>query len=90
MTGFILLAASVGFLLGFMSFRVFVLIPALLLIGLGVWIGTDGNVWQQLLTGILDGGALQVGYFVALVERHVRKSFALPAKSSALSSSRFS
>jgi hypothetical protein len=90
MTGFILFAACIGFLLGFASFRVFVLIPALLLTAFGVWIGTEGSVWQQSLTGILAGVALQVGYFVALVERRVRKSFALPAKSSTLSPPRFS
>ena len=98
MIGFVLLAASVGFLLGFAQFRVTVLLPAffVLLISVGLFSATanlDG--WQTSLAAILGTAGLQVGYFVAVLERFARQNgtlkanSALKAKSSAFGLSRF-
>lgn len=98
MIGFMLLAASAGFLLGFAQLRVSVLLPAffVLLISAGLFSVTanlDG--WQTSLAAILGTAGLQVGYFVALLERFVRQNSTLKAnntmkaKSSAFGLSRF-
>jgi RsiW-degrading membrane proteinase PrsW (M82 family) len=98
MIGFMLLAASAGFLLGFAQLRVSVLLPAffVVLISVGLFSATanlDG--WQTSLAAILGTAGLQVGYFVAVLERFVRQNNtlkadnALRAKSSAFGLSRF-
>jgi RsiW-degrading membrane proteinase PrsW (M82 family) len=98
MIGFMLLAASAGFLLGFAQLRVSVLLPAffVLLISVGLFSATanlDG--WQTSLAAILGTAGLQVGYFVAVIERFVRQNNTLKAdntlkaKSSAFGLSRF-
>jgi membrane protein implicated in regulation of membrane protease activity len=92
MIGFMLLAASVGFLLGFAQLRATVLLPAffVLLISVGLFSVTanlDG--WQTLFAAILGTVGLQVGYFVAVLERFLRQDNTLKAKSSAFGLSRF-
>jgi hypothetical protein len=98
MIGFMLLAAGAGFLLGFAQLRVSVLLPAffVLVISVGLFSVTanlDG--WQTSLAAILGTAGLQVGYFVALLERFVRQNNTLKAdntlkaKSSAFGLSRF-
>jgi hypothetical protein len=98
MIGFILLAAGAGFLLGFAQLRVSVLLPAffVLVISVGLFSVTanlDG--WQTSLAAILGTAGLQVGYFVAALERFVRQNNTLKAgnilkaKSSAFGLSRF-
>jgi hypothetical protein len=92
MIGFMLLAASVGFLLGFAQFRVTVLLPAffVLLISAGLFSATanlDG--WQTALAAILGTVVLQVGYFAAVLERFVRQNNTLKAKTLRTKSSAF-
>ena len=92
MIGFMLLAASVGFLLGFAQFRVTVLLPAffVLLISVGLFSVTanlDG--WQTALAAILGTVVLQVGYFAAVLERFVRQNNTLNAKTLRTKSSAF-
>jgi hypothetical protein len=98
MIGFMLLVASAGFLLGFAQLRVSVLLPAffVLVISVGLFSVTanlDG--WQTSLAAILGTAGLQVGYFVAVLERFVRQNNTLKAdntlkaKSSAFGLSRF-
>ena len=92
MIGFVLLAASVGFLLGFAQFRVTVVLPALFGLLISVWLfsvtaNLDG--WQASFAAILGTVALQVGYFAAALERLVRQNNTLRAKSSTFGLSRF-
>jgi hypothetical protein len=88
MTGFVLLTAGIGVLLGLARLRVTVLAPAVLFIWIGAWMATEGGVWSQLLTGVFASIAVQVGYFVAVGKRYPRKTLALPGKSSVFSPSR--
>jgi hypothetical protein len=98
MIGFMLLVASAGFLLGCAQLRVSVLLPAffVLVISVGLFSVTanlDGR--QTSLAAILGTAGLQVGYFVAVLERFVRQNNTLKAdntlkaKSSAFGLSRF-
>jgi RsiW-degrading membrane proteinase PrsW (M82 family) len=97
MIGFMLLAASVGFLLGFAQFRVTVLLPAFFVLLISVWLfsataNLDG--WQTSFAATLGTVVLQVGYFAAVLEKFVRqndtlKAKTLRAKSSAFGLSRF-
>jgi hypothetical protein len=92
MIGFMLLAASVGFLLGFARFRVSVLLPAFFVLLISVWLfsvtaNLDG--WQASFAAILGTVGLQVGYFGAVLERFVRQNNTLKAKPSAFGLSRF-
>jgi hypothetical protein len=97
MIGFMLLAAGVGFLLGFAHFRFTVLLPAFFVLWISVWlfsVTTSLDGWQTSFAGILGTVGLQVGYFVAVLDRFVRqnntlKAETLKAKSSAFGLSRF-
>lgn len=85
MIGFVLLAASVGFLLGFAQFRVTVVLPALFGLLISVWLfaamaNLDG--WQTSFAAMLGTVGLQVGYFAAVLERFVRQNNTVKAESS--------
>ena len=92
MIGLTLLAISIGFLLGFVQYRVTVLLPAffVLLIAVGLFpviIGLDG--WRTSFAGILGTVGLQVGYLLAVLGRVVRQNMTVRTKSSAFGMSRF-
>jgi hypothetical protein len=97
MIGFILLAAGAGFLLGFARFRAGVMLPASFVLLIFLWlfsVTADLDGWQTSLAGILGAVGLQVGYFVAVLDRFVRQDDTLraetmKAKSSAVGMSRF-
>jgi len=92
MIGFALLAASIGFLLGFARFRVLVLLPAflVLLISLVLFsVTADLGGWRTAYAGILGTIGLQAGYLLAVLERAVRQNNVASAKSSSFGLSRF-
>jgi hypothetical protein len=92
MIGFIILAASVGFLLGCARLRVIVLLPAVVVLLISIWLfsgSVDLGGWPAASAGILGTVGLQAGYCLAVLERFVRQNRATNTKPSTFGLSRF-
>jgi hypothetical protein len=92
MMGFALLAAGIGFLVSFAQFRAMVLLPSFCILSISLVVfsvTTHLSGWQAASAGIMGTVGLEVGYFLAILERVVRQNSVARAKSSSVSLSRF-
>jgi hypothetical protein len=69
----ILFSLLAGLVLG-QRFKVLVLVPAImlaLLAGVGSGVARADGIWWTALTAVAAGTALQIGYLIGLVIRHI-------------------